>query len=457
MANVHIKFIAESDKKFANCIARITIKSKILEDREDNNQDAPVDSTSSQDSINPAISVDISYAERVLSEKPDDDGNVIINLPEEDIISINVELICDDVIIANSPILRNEDGNWPTSSIILVELSQKNHDKNFTKCEKSKVSCGLDLKKHHALKQNRYIYISKVEQPPVCVFPSISTAKLNADERKKLEKAISLSSELAADAAALEEKERLDAYFTNPRNFTMGSTALGYPLSPVSMVTQPQNQGIQSIQGRLSSPLNISTASNLHSSVLSDLKEIDIKHSTIAINELLSPAMGLGAAQVNDAITIGAQADIENIANSAFKDLPARYELTCKQPLHWDEAPIPQSCEPFLIHVLEFVEEVIHTGYQYGKIIHMDYLLPCEDIQLATVSFKREETTSRKESMTAVDSLTASISRARDIDDLHKATVKESMRGSSSSRTGGFGVGLAIPVNGGVKTYQMAV
>ncbi|TRD17292.1 hypothetical protein [Palleronia caenipelagi] len=144
-------------------------------------------------------------------------------------------------------------------------------------------------------------------------------------------------------------------------------------------------------------------------------------------------------------------------AYGAIRDtVPVRYEMDCDNPIDWDLTPtIRQACEPYFLHAIHFSQRVKYKGPCAGKVTYTSTLLPCQEKQIATVSWKRNEGTSRSEERTAIERLSSTMSRSRDIEDIQKATVREAMKGNSTSSTASISASVSaplgsLPVNVGV-------
>jgi len=94
---------------------------------------------------------------------------------------------------------------------------------------------------------------------------------------------------------------------------------------------------------------------------------------------------------------------------------------------------------PYYYHVLEFVQEVVHAGYQQGPIVGTSTLLPCQEKRIATVTVRKENRDSVVEAQTLRERTSGSVSRELDVEDLHSATIREATTGSSSSSVKAIG------------------
>ena len=133
---------------------------------------------------------------------------------------------------------------------------------------------------------------------------------------------------------------------------------------------------------------------------------------------------------------------------------PERSRLDCKHPVDWDHEPtIYQACTIAHGHLLHFKQEWIADGYSMGRLLYSLPLAPGQKKQIAVLDWERRESAVRQESLQEQESLTATVSRDRDIGEMVNSVLSESARGGSSADTdsfaGGIGIGAILgPVGG---------
>lgn len=151
----------------------------------------------------------------------------------------------------------------------------------------------------------------------------------------------------------------------------------------------------------------------------------------------LAPNLQISTTRALNYQTLSVHSAVLQASQIAFPNWwnrPPRYSLDCDQPIDWDHTPtIVQACEPYFYHVLEFVQEVVHAGYQDGPIVGTSTLLPCQEKKIATLSNRNETRDVLSEQQSQREGLRTSVTRALDMKDLQSATMREASSGSSSS------------------------
>lgn len=128
---------------------------------------------------------------------------------------------------------------------------------------------------------------------------------------------------------------------------------------------------------------------------------------------------------------------------------PERSRLDCRHAVDWDQDPtIYQACTIAHGHLLHFKQEWIADGYSMGRLLYSLPLAPGQKKQIAVLDWERRESALRQESVEEEESLTATLSRDRDIGEMVNSVLTESSRGGSSANTGSFGGGLGIAAIG---------
>ncbi|HET8711011.1 MAG TPA: helix-hairpin-helix domain-containing protein, partial [Spongiibacteraceae bacterium] len=124
---------------------------------------------------------------------------------------------------------------------------------------------------------------------------------------------------------------------------------------------------------------------------------------------------------------------------------PERSRMDCRHAVDWDFEPtIYQACTIAHGHLLHFKQEWIADGYSMGRLLYSLPLAPGQKKQIAVLDWERRESAVRQESLEEEESLTATLSRDRDIGEMVNSVLTESSRGGSSANTSSFGGGLGI-------------
>ncbi|MHB8809573.1 MAG: helix-hairpin-helix domain-containing protein [Desulfobulbaceae bacterium] len=137
--------------------------------------------------------------------------------------------------------------------------------------------------------------------------------------------------------------------------------------------------------------------------------------------------------------------ELLNVLGRVAVKPPSRKPLNCRNPVDWDDDPtIYQACTIAHGHVLRFKQEWVADGYSMGNLLYSLPLAPGQKKQISIVDWERRETAARTEILEEREDVEAFISRDRDISDVVRGTVNESMRGGSKSSSGGVAGGLGI-------------
>lgn len=154
---------------------------------------------------------------------------------------------------------------------------------------------------------------------------------------------------------------------------------------------------------------------------------------------------GFSLTNVAVAATMTVDGDIMRIIAQHLGKMPGRGQLSCDNPVDWDDEPtIYQACTVAHGHVLRFKQEWVADGYSMGNLLYSLPLAPGQKKQIAVVDWERREIASRTEVVEAREQLEAAISRDRDINEVVRGTVTESVRGGSSASSSSFAAGLGI-------------
>ncbi|HSN55218.1 MAG TPA: helix-hairpin-helix domain-containing protein [Candidatus Sulfomarinibacteraceae bacterium] len=130
---------------------------------------------------------------------------------------------------------------------------------------------------------------------------------------------------------------------------------------------------------------------------------------------------------------------------------PRRNVLDCDTEVDWDEEPtIYQACTIAHGHVLRFKQQWVADGYSLGNLLYSLPLAPAQKKQIAIIDWERRDTATRREATDVVEEFSADLERDRDIVDVVRGSVSETVRAGSSARTSSFSgsAGLAGMVGG---------
>ncbi len=154
---------------------------------------------------------------------------------------------------------------------------------------------------------------------------------------------------------------------------------------------------------------------------------------------------GFSLTNLASALQLSRQKDLERLLGKLIRVAPGREILDGQNPVDWDEDPtVYQACTIAHGHLLRFKQEWVADGYSMGNLLYSLPLAPAQKKQIAIVDWERREGTSRSESQEAFESLDSELTRDRDINEIVTGTLREDVRGGSSASTGSFGGGLGL-------------
>lgn len=126
-----------------------------------------------------------------------------------------------------------------------------------------------------------------------------------------------------------------------------------------------------------------------------------------------------------------------------------RVVLDENNTVDWDEEPtLYQAVEVAHGHLLQFKSEWIDDGYSLGDLLYSLPLAPGQKKQIVVFDWERRESASNVQSVDFEESLYNSLTRDRDILEIAKGTVSESLRGSSRATTGSASAGIGGVLGG---------
>lgn len=127
-----------------------------------------------------------------------------------------------------------------------------------------------------------------------------------------------------------------------------------------------------------------------------------------------------------------------------------RVPLTGRNPIDWDDSDgklgTVQAATIAFGHILHMKQVWRAAGYSLGDLLYSLPLAPGQKKQIAVMEWDRRETAARTEQLDAVDTLDNTLVHDRDINEIVKANLAESLTASSHNATkgtsGGMGVGF---------------
>lgn len=134
-----------------------------------------------------------------------------------------------------------------------------------------------------------------------------------------------------------------------------------------------------------------------------------------------------------------------------------RVPLTGRNPIDWDDSDgklgAVQASTIAYGHILHLKQVWRAAGYSLGDLLYSLPLAPGQKKQIAVMEWDRKEAAARVEQLDAVDELSNTLVHDRDINEIVKANLSESMSASSHSTvkgsSGGVGVGMGSGSSGG--------
>lgn len=126
-----------------------------------------------------------------------------------------------------------------------------------------------------------------------------------------------------------------------------------------------------------------------------------------------------------------------------------RVVLDAANAVDWDEDPtLYQAVEVAHGHLLQFKSEWLDDGYSLGDLLYSLPLAPGQKKQIVVFDWERRESAANIQSVDFEESLSSSLTRDRDILEIAKGTVSESLRGSSRATTGSASAGIGGVLGG---------
>ena len=134
------------------------------------------------------------------------------------------------------------------------------------------------------------------------------------------------------------------------------------------------------------------------------------------------------------------------------KKAPGRAVLDAANPIDWDDTPtFFQAAEVAHGHLLRYKQIWYADGYSLGDLLYSLPLAPGQKKLISVIDWERREENARREDTAFGESLSASLSRDRDLGEVVRGALTESTRGGSKATTSGLGAGGGAAANG---SYQ---
>lgn len=157
--------------------------------------------------------------------------------------------------------------------------------------------------------------------------------------------------------------------------------------------------------------------------------------------------------QINVAIN-----KIEAIERAYISNHPGRKNLTVENSVDWDETPtIYENTTIAHGHILHFKQQWKADGYSLGDLLYSLPLAPCQEKQIAIVDWDRTERGARTEAQTVAESLSAGISRNRDISEIINSSLTEHIDASSSNNTSSTSAGGGLGFGGSIGGFSFGL
>ncbi|MGR6318216.1 papain-like cysteine protease family protein [Micromonospora soli] len=123
---------------------------------------------------------------------------------------------------------------------------------------------------------------------------------------------------------------------------------------------------------------------------------------------------------------------------------PARFTLDADRQVDWDGLPYAyQATTVAHGHLLTIKQVWRADGYSLGDLLYSLPLAPGQQKLVSVLDWNRSEVASRRAERTEAEDLVADLSHDRDISDVIRSTLTESMRGHSKADVEAVGAGIA--------------
>ncbi|MGC4028561.1 MAG: hypothetical protein QM696_06805 [Steroidobacteraceae bacterium] len=134
---------------------------------------------------------------------------------------------------------------------------------------------------------------------------------------------------------------------------------------------------------------------------------------------------------------------------------PGRARLTGDNAVDWDATPTFYEATTIAHgHLLHFKQVWYADGYSLGDLLYSLPLAPGQKKLISVLDWERRERSERGEATFVSESLSAALSRDRDLGEVVTGTLTESARGGSRSTTAGVGVGTGAAGSGSYQGFN---
>jgi hypothetical protein len=125
------------------------------------------------------------------------------------------------------------------------------------------------------------------------------------------------------------------------------------------------------------------------------------------------------------------------------RPLPGRFTLDPDQQVDWDEIPYAYQATTIAHgHLLTMKQVWRADGYSLGDLLYSLPLAPGQQKLVSVLDWNRSEVSARRADRTETEDLSADLSHDRDISDVIRSTLTETMHGSSNADVSSVGGGI---------------
>lgn len=216
---------------------------------------------------------------------------------------------------------------------------------------------------------------------------------------------------------------------------------------------------IGAVQSILTTAASAPVANAQAARATADAKAAKAARAAAAAAESVQAAQTAEAAKAAEiaarAQALEAEARAQLEARGVRNKPPGREELNRSNPIDWDETPtFYQAAEIAHGHLLHFKQVWYADGYSLGDLLYSLPLAPGQKKLISVVDWERRERTERTEATFGSESLTAALSRDRDLGEVVTGALTESSRGGSRSTSAGVGAGTGAAGNGSYQAFN---
>jgi hypothetical protein len=180
----------------------------------------------------------------------------------------------------------------------------------------------------------------------------------------------------------------------------------------------------------------------------------DVRVSPDALVRVGDTPNGLTRAELGVAADLTTLEGLRHILETLTKPSAGRSVLSAQNPIDWDAEPTFYMAATIAHgHILLFTQTWRADGYSMGDLVYSLPLAPCQKKQIAVLDWERREIAERTEEREAREELSALLTRDRDIAEIVKATLTETLRGASAAAT----FGLSSIINEGLGVLGLGV